>query len=131
MGRADLFLKRLDLWRGYVDLGVTTLLEKPENEKIESRSDCHAWGAHPIWFMQTGLAGIKSDAAFFKKVRISPNPGSLTEIKATHPHPEGWIKIDLKFKGNNVSGVIYTPVEGIFEYKGLKQALKKGQNSIN
>lgn len=130
MGRADLFLKRLDMWRGYVDLGVTTLLEKPENENIESRSDCHAWGAHPIWFMQTGLAGIKSGAAFFKKVYIAPNPGSLSEIKSSHPHPNGWVKVDLKFNGDKVSGEVYTPVEGEFEYKGFKQVLTKGKNII-
>jgi hypothetical protein len=130
MARADLFLKRLDMWRGYVDLGVTTLLEKPENENIESRSDCHAWGAHPIWFMQTGLAGIKSGAAFFKKVYIAPNPGSLSEIKSSHPHPNGWVKVDLKFNGDKVSGEVYTPVEGEFEYKGFKQVLTKGKNII-
>lgn len=130
MGRSDLFLKRLDLWRGYVDLGVTTLLEKPENEKIESRSDCHAWGAHPIWFMQTGLAGIKSDAAFFKRVRIAPLPGGLKEIRASHPHPDGWIKVDLKFSGEKVFGSVDTPVEGEFEYKDIKLPLKKGMNVI-
>lgn len=130
MGRADLFLKRLDLWRGYVDLGVTALLEKPENERIESRSDCHAWGAHPIWFMQTGLAGIKSGDAFFKKVRIAPMPGDLAEIKASHPHPDGWIKVDLKFDGEKVSGIVDTPVEGVFEYKGGMQPLNRGFNAI-
>ena len=65
-GRGDLFLKRLDLWRDYVKKGLTTTQEAPDsgkNGQNESRSDCHAWGAHPIWFMQTGLAGIKPAAA--------------------------------------------------------------------
>ncbi len=130
MGRADLFLKRLDLWRDYVAQGVTTLLEEPEYETRESRSDCHAWGAHPIWFMQTGLAGIKSDAPFFKKVRIAPCPGNLTEIHATHPHPEGWIKVDLTFDGAHATGAIETPVEGVFEYGGKTISLKAGLTKI-
>jgi hypothetical protein len=80
--------------------------------------------------MQTGLAGIKSDAAFFKKVRIAPLPGGLTEIRASHPHPDGWIKVDLKFSGEKVFGSVDTPVEGEFEYKDIKLPLKKGMNVI-
>jgi hypothetical protein len=130
MDRGDLFLKRLDLWRDYLKLGVTTLLERPENEKIQARSDCHAWGAHPIWFMQTGLAGIKSAGTFFSRVHIKPSPGPLKEIKASHPHPKGMITVDLKFDGAKVSGYVDTPVEGVFEYKDFETTLKKGRNTI-
>ncbi len=130
MGRADLFQKRLDLWRDYVKLGVTTLLEQPETKDRESRSDCHAWGAHPIWFMQTGLAGIRSDAPFFRKVRVAPCPGSLKEIHATHPHPDGWIKADLTFDGGKASGTVETPVPGVFVYGGCTVELKAGRNEI-
>ncbi len=132
MGRGDLFLKRLDLWRNYVKLGVTTLLESPEDPKKNhhARSDCHAWGAHPIWFMQTGLAGIKSAAPFFERVRIAPAPGSLTEIHATRPHPKGWIKVDLKFNGATVSGTVETPVPGTFVYGARTVELKPGKNTL-
>ncbi len=128
MDRGDLFLKRLDLWRDYLKLGVTTLLERPENEKIQARSDCHAWGAHPIWFMQTGLAGIKSDGEFFSRVLIKPSPGSLKRIKASHPHPKGMITVDLEFLGDGVSGYVDTPVEGCFKYKNTTLTLKAGIN---
>ncbi len=40
-GRTDLFLKRLDLWRGYVKDGLKT---PPEAPGEHARSDCHAWG---------------------------------------------------------------------------------------
>ncbi len=133
MGRADLFLKRLDMWRDYVRRGVTTLLESPEgvNGDKDVRSDCHAWGAHPIWFMQTGLAGIKSDAPFFAKVRVAPQPGHLKEIHATHPHPNGWIKVNLTFNGNTATGTVETPVEGTFEFGGKTIPLKVGVNKIS
>ncbi len=130
MGRGDLFLKRLDLWRDYVKQGVTALLEMPEDADRESRSDCHAWGAHPIWFMQTGLAGIKSDAPFFRKVCVAPCPGGLKEIHATHPHPDGWIKVDLTFDGDSVSGTVETPVPGVFTYGGKTVELKSGKNAL-
>ena len=128
-GRGDLFLKKLDLWRGYVKTGVTTLLEEPDEPK-ESRSDCHAWGAHPIIFMQRGLAGIRSSAPFFGRVAIAPAPGALKSLTATHPHPQGVIKVELKFEGGKAKGFVETPVPGEFAYGGEKIALKPGRNEI-
>jgi len=132
-GRGDLFLKRLDLWRDYVKKGLTTTQEAPDggkNGQRESRSDCHAWGAHPIWFMQTGLAGIKSAAPFFEKVRIAPCPGGLKSLRATHPHPKGWIEVDLKFNGDKVTGMVITPVQGTFEFGGKTVELNAGINAL-
>ncbi len=132
-GRGDLFLKRLDLWRDYVKKGLTTTQEAPDsgkNGQNESRSDCHAWGAHPIWFMQTGLAGIKPAAPFFAKVRVAPCPGGLKSLKATHPHPKGWIEVDLKFDGDKATGMVITPVPGTFEFGGKTVELKAGINAI-
>jgi len=132
-GRGDLFLKRLDLWRDYVKKGLATTQEAPDsgkNGQVESRSDCHAWGAHPIWFMQTGLAGIRSDAPFFAKVRVAPCPGGLKSLKATHPHPKGWISVDLTFDGDKAKGSVRTPVPGTFEFGGRTVELKAGDNAI-
>ena len=132
-GRGDLFLKRLDLWRDYVKKGLTTTQESPdsgENGQHESRSDCHAWGAHPIWFMQTGLAGIRSDAPFFERVRVAPCPGGLPDLRAAHPHPKGWIKVDLKFDGDKAAGMVVTPVPGTFEFGGKTVELKAGINAL-
>ena len=132
-GRGDLFLKRLDLWRDYVKKGLATTQEAPDkgkNGQQESRSDCHAWGAHPIWFMQTGLAGIRSDAPFFEKVLVAPAPGSLSELKASHPHPKGWIEVELKFTDGKATGTVRTPVAGRFVYGGQSLELKPGLNEI-
>ena len=132
-GRGDLFLKRLGLWRDYIAKGLTTTQEAPDsgkNGQKESRSDCHAWGAHPIWFMQTGLAGIRSDAPFFRRVRIAPCPGGLKSLKASHPHPDGWIKVDLAFDGDDVKGYVDTPVSGVFVYGGREIELKAGHTEL-
>ena len=134
-GRGDLFQKRLDLWREYVKKGLTTTQESPDwtdedGKTHESRSDCHAWGAHPIWFMQTGLAGIRSDAPFFRKVRVAPSPGSLTELSAKHPHPQGFIEVNLKFANGTASGTVKTPVPGTFVFGDQRISLIPGENVI-
>ncbi len=132
-GRGDLFLKRLDLWRDYVKKGLTTTQEAPDsgkNGQKESRSDCHAWGAHPIWFMQTGLAGIRSAAPFFGKVLVAPCPGSLSELQAKHPHPQGFIVVDLKFASGIASGTVKTPIPGTFVFGDRRIPLVPGENAI-
>ena len=133
MGRGDLFLEKLSLWQGYADRGLTTLLEAPDagkNGQKEPRSDCHAWGAHPIWFMQTGLAGIKSAAPFFEKVLVEPCPGGQSVIIARHPHPKGWIAVDLRFKDGKAEGTISTPVPGVFVFGDVRKELQKGNNTL-
>ena len=132
MGRGDLFVNGLDLWRDYLKWGLTTLLEEPaDGIKKDARSDCHAWGAHPLWFVKTGLAGIRSDAPFFAKVRVAPCPGGLTEFKAGYPHPGGqMISVDLRFDGGKASGTVTTPVPGEFVFGDQKLPLVPGANAI-
>ncbi len=130
-GRADLFLKRLDLWKGYVKLGATTTLESPEYPGHDARSDCHAWGAHPLWFLRTGIAGIRSAAPFFEKVCVAPQPGGLKSVKASYPHPSGkMIEVDLTFDGGKARGKVTTPVSGEFVFGGATIPLKPGVNEI-
>ena len=65
-GRGDLFLKKLDLWRGFVRDGLKTPLEAPG---VRGRSDCHAWGSHPLYHLLTGVAGIRPVADGFSAAR--------------------------------------------------------------
>ena len=130
-GRPDLFLNRLDLWKGYVNIGATTTLESPEYPGHDARSDCHAWGAHPLWFLRTGVAGIRSAAPFFEKVRVAPQPGALKSVKASYPHPSGkMIEVDLTFKDGKARGRVVTPVPGEFVFGGTTLTLIAGVNEI-
>ncbi len=126
-GRPDLFLTRLDLWRGFVRDGLRT---PPEAPGLRGRSDCHAWGAHPLYHLQTGLAGIRPDADGFARVRIAPQPGPLKFIRATMPSPKGDISVDLTFADGNASGTITLPpgLTGVFVWKGVETPLKEGKN---
>ena len=129
MGRSDLFLKRLDLWREYVKLNLCTPLEAPG---ANARSDCHAWGSHPLYHLHTGVLGVKSAAPFFAKVRIAPQPADLKWIKAKTPHPQGLIETDIAFKDGDVSGTVTLPgdLTGMFEWKGKTIPLHPGRNDL-
>ena len=121
----------MDLWKGYVALGATTTLESPEYPGHDARSDCHAWGAHPLWFLRTGVAGIRSDAPFFEKVRVAPQPGGLKSVKASYPHPSGkTIEVELSFEDGKARGRVTTPVPGVFVFGGVTKSLVAGDNEI-
>ena len=135
IGRGDLLQKRLDLWRGYVAKGLRTPQEAPDsgkNGQRESRSDCHAWGAHPIFWLQSGTAGVQPAAPFFRKVRVAPQPGSLTFVKAKVPHPQGFVEVDLRFADGAATGTVTLPagVDGEFDFGGRRVALVPGANRI-
>ena len=128
-GRGDLFLKKLDLWRDYVRLGLKTPLESPG---ANARSDCHAWGAHPIYHALTGLAGIRPAALGYSKVEIAPSPGGLSFVRAHAPHPKGDIAVDLRFDGADAAGTVTLPegIDGIFKWGGAERPLAPGENRI-
>ena len=130
-GRGDLFLKEMGLWKDLLAKNLTTCIEEPEWPGHETRSDCHAWGAHPLWFLRTGVAGIRSDAPFFERVLVAPQPGPLKSFRASYPHPSGkMVEVELKFDGGRAAGVVTTPVPGTFAYGGKSVELKPGRNEI-
>ena len=125
---ADVFLRRLDLWRDYVKGGHVTTLESPP----PSRSECHGWGAHPVFHFASGLAGVTPDAPFFARVRIAPQPGGLGRIAGRVPHPKGTVEVELTFTDGHARGRIRLPeaVEGVFVWRGRERPIK-GEVSID
>ena len=87
-------------------------------------------GAHPLFHLQTGIAGIRPDADGFARVRIAPQPGPLKFIRAAMPSPKGDISVDLAFADGNASGTITLPpgLMGVFVWKGVETPLKEGRN---
>ena len=127
-GRGDLFLKRLDLWRDFVRQDLKTPLEAPG----DARSDCHAWGSHPIYHLLTGVAGMRPDSDCFASIVIAPQPGGLKWIRASMPAPKGMVTVDLRFDGASPSGTVTLPVgmSGKFRWKGKSLAINAGQSNI-
>jgi hypothetical protein len=127
--RGDLIVEKFDFWCKLKSAGFRTVVEKPE----PSRSDCHAWGAHPLFHMHASLLGIRPAAPGFHQVRIQPSPGPLTFIKARTPHPRGEIVSDLQFADGRATGTIMLPAEttGQFVWAGKSYPLQAGSNRID
>ncbi|MCC5839961.1 MAG: hypothetical protein JJT96_07545 [Opitutales bacterium] len=126
-GLGDALRARFAFWKNLLADGFVTTVEAPE----PARSDCHGWGAHPLYHCLTGLAGIRPAAPGFRRVHIAPLPGSLTFLRASVPHPQGEVSLHLRNQADGVCIQISTPVEGDFLWKGEKHALGKGENRIH
>ena len=89
LGHIEALLERLAPWQELVQNGLKTTIEMPE----PTRSDCHAWGAHPLFHFFATLAGIRPQAPGFARVKVAPQPGNLQWLSATLPHPRGEISV--------------------------------------
>ncbi len=124
-----LFFERLKLWSSLDEHGFKTTFEEPE----PSRSDCHAWGAHPLFHCYATILGIRPDAPGFRSVRIAPMPGDLKKVSGTMPHPKGEIAVSLEIgPGCSLSANVKLPagVKGVFEWRGIEKKLNPGKNII-
>lgn len=104
-GMADEYTRELEPWRQMVGDGLTTWAESPE----PSRSDSHAWSAHPTYDLLTIVAGIAPASAQFKSVSIRPNLGSLRRLAASLPHPDGPIDVRYERESGGVKATINLP----------------------
>ena len=128
-GRGDLILERLGFWKDLVRQGLKTPVEAPG----DTRSDCHAWGSHPLFHLHASVAGVRPASPGFRTVRIAPEPGELPKIQSRTPHPDGDIALDLTFKAGRCRGRVELPAQitGVFVWQGREQKLNGGVNPID
>jgi hypothetical protein len=127
-GMADEYLDSVGPWRKLLPLHFSTWPEIPGN----TRSDSHAWSAHPIYDFLTLVAGIEPASPGFATVRIAPHLGTLPSLTATFPHPQGEIRVEYQRKGSGLSGTIALPgsLTGTFVLNGRSLQLHPGVNQI-
>jgi hypothetical protein len=112
LGYPDNILSGLSLWGDFLDKGFKTVPETPENKTFNQRSDCHGWGAHPIYHLITNIAGLKPAEMGFKSIRVSPRLGRLRELKAACACPGGLARASFTREGSVLRAEIFLP-EGL------------------
>ena len=128
LGRTDALIDRLALWVDLKQNGFKTPVEMPE----PSRSDCHAWGSHPLYHYFASILGIRPGGLGFRSVEIAPRLGPLRSASGRMAHPRGEIVVDLHTADGALHGTISLPegVAGTLRYDGLEQALHAGRQTI-
>jgi len=127
-GMGDQYLQLLTPWRQMLSLGLTTWAESPE----PTRSDCHAWSAHPNLDLLTVVAGIRPRTAGFESVMIEPHLGALNHVEAASPTPKGIVEAKYHRVKDGVEAQITLPVgmSGTLAWKGRETALHPGQQTV-
>jgi alpha-L-rhamnosidase len=111
-----------------LSLGLSTWAESPE----PTRSDSHAWSAHPNYDLLAIVAGIRPNGPGFKSVIITPHLGTLDEVTAEMPIPKGVVEAEYKRSGNRFDAVIILPkgVSGELVWKTQKFAVHEGSQTL-
>ncbi|HWZ96258.1 MAG TPA: alpha-L-rhamnosidase C-terminal domain-containing protein [Candidatus Dormibacteraeota bacterium] len=127
-GMGDEYLKLLGPWRTMVALGLTTWAESPE----PTRSDSHAWSAHPNFDLLRIVAGIRPTSAGFETVAIEPHLGKLAEVKAGMPTPRGMMEVEYKLAAKGVETRVKLPagVKGELVWRDKKFAVHEGEQVV-
>lgn len=128
-GKGNEYLTLLDSWKKMIDIGLTTFAETPE----PTRSDCHAWSAHPNYDLVATVCGIIPASPGFQTVNIEPHMGDLEFVECKMPHPKGDIILKLKrIKKDGIEGTIVLPdgLNGKFRWNGKEINISSGQQKV-
>ena len=127
-GLGDLYVPELKPWRDMLAMGLSTWAETPE----PTRSDSHAWSAHPTFDLMTIVAGIAPGSPGFGSVAITPHPGPLHSVAATMPTPHGLVETSYRREGNRWTSAITLPagVSGTLNWHGRALPLHPGAQTL-
>lgn len=113
-------------WKEQVGLHLTAWVEDPVSE----RSDCHAWGALPLYEFTAELLGVKPGAAGYAKALVEPRLLGLRWARGTAATPRGPVRVEwfaegdeftLKLDGpDDLPAVVQLPDGSKTELAGLR-----------
>ena len=128
-GLGERYVEQLAPWRDMLALGLTSTPENPE----PTRSDTHAWAAHPNYGLLATVLGVRPASSGFRTVRIAPALGPLRHVEGRIAHPRGDLDVALDRVGAaGVRGVVTLPagVSGTFEWGDRRVPLHAGRQEV-
>ncbi|HEX6493917.1 MAG TPA: alpha-L-rhamnosidase C-terminal domain-containing protein [Acidobacteriaceae bacterium] len=128
-GLGNLYLDSLGPWRELLPMGFSTWPEMPG----DSRSDSHAWSAHPTYDLLTIVGGIHPGSPGFRTVRIAPELGGLKKLTVRYPHPLGDITAQYEVTARGLHAEIGLPagLHGSFEWRRQSHPLSAGKSTFD
>jgi len=117
------------VWEQYLsmlDRNLTTIPEKPG----DTRSDCHAWSALPLYEFPRMLLGVQMTSDGWESIKVEPHAIGMDRLSGTVPTPKGDVSVTwftengtmhIKVSAPNVpvtvlvNGKTYEAVNGKFE----------------
>jgi hypothetical protein len=128
-GLADRYIEQLAPWHDMLSLGLTSTPENPE----PTRSDSHAWAAHPNYGLLATVLGVRPGSAGFRTVRVTPALGPLRRAGGRVPHPLGEIDVALEREGPaGLRATVTLPpgLSGELVWNGKRVPLRAGKQEL-
>ena len=116
---SDYLKKMFELWRVLPEKGCTTCPEVPVN----SRSECHAWSAQPIYEFIHHILGLCIEEAGWEKISISPDFSVLKNMNGQLVTLMGILKFMVKKTNEKVRIELDIP-------KGINSSLCLGREKV-
>lgn len=134
-GLNERYLALLATWRALLASNYTTWPEERDvagAHPASTRSDTHAWSAHPTADLLGIVAGIRPDAPGYRRVRVEPALGSLKSVDATAATPDGPVAVSYRVKGDKLHATITRPslLAGDFVWKGRRYPLRRTRTRL-
>ncbi|WP_416464457.1 alpha-L-rhamnosidase C-terminal domain-containing protein [Sphingomonas sp. VDB2] len=130
VGQGARYIGLLDTWRDLLKLNYTTWPEERDGAgqagtNASTRSDSHAWSAHPTADLLGIVAGIGPDAPGYARLKVEPALGTLRNVSATAATPYGRVRVRYRVHGNRLSAEISRPKDlpGDFFWNGQRHPL--------
>ncbi len=127
-GLADRYIAQLAPWQKMLQLGLTSAPENPE----PTRSDTHAWAAHPNYGLLATVLGIRPSSPGFRTVIIAPALGPLKHAEGRVPHPLGDIQVSFVRSAGGLRADVTLPrgVRGELVWEGERRQLHAGRQLV-
>lgn len=128
-GRYDLTSRQMDWWIRLLDEHCTTCPETPS----DSRSECHAWSALPMYELLAVIAGIRREPGMPDRVEVRPHMDYVPDLEGRMLTEYGDIVFCYAPQGEGMRYEITLPegMAGSFlTAEGENRELKPGRNVI-
>ena len=99
--KAGLYELTAPVWQQYfamLDRHLTTVPEKPG----DTRSDCHAWSALPLYEYPRMLLGVQPAAPGWAAIAVRPHAVGVDRMSGTVPTAKGDVHVDWALEGGTM-----------------------------
>lgn len=98
-----------DIWRGMARLNLSTWAESPSHH----RSDCHGWGAVPLYEFCAEMLGVRPGKPGYEEISIAPQPGPLQWARGTVATCKGPVRIQWEIGAQGMFDLYVRPPAGV------------------
>jgi hypothetical protein len=128
-GMGDNYIDLLGPWKQMMTMGLSTWAESPE----PTRSDSHAWSAHPNYDLLTIVAGVHPSSPGFESASLQPHMGRLRQLTAAMPTPRGMIELKYARQEADLNADITLPpgMSGEITWNGHRTLLHSGTQNLS